>query len=82
MMAVGPYGELIVQASYLAASALFILALMWMSSPKTATATPSAVNSARLPDDQYPDIAGDSAHDRARQEIQRHGAGCELRAHQ
>src|SRR6478609_7385717 len=28
--------ELIVQAAYLIASALFILALMWMSSPKTA----------------------------------------------
>ena len=28
--------EAMVQAAYLAASALFILALMWMSSPKTA----------------------------------------------
>jgi NAD(P) transhydrogenase subunit beta len=36
MMAAGAFGDLIVQACYLAASAMFILALMWMSSPKTA----------------------------------------------
>ena len=36
MAAMLPFAEGLVQAAYLAASALFILALMWMSHPKTA----------------------------------------------